>query len=508
MGKKEKRREIGEKKKISEFTEKDEVQIDSLKDLNLENIKKTLVSNWFAQMLVALVIIGFMLRFYHLGFNSIWLDEAATLDFAQQSLSGIWQSTAQGEYNPPLFYYLEHFMLAFGTDEVLLRVLPALFGSLTIPIMYLIGKEISGRCGGIIAAGLMTFSTFHIFYSQEARAYTTMLFLFSIAVFFYLLAIRTDLSKYWILFGVFGALAFWTHFYVFVAVGVLFLHALIVKREMLRMNRTSIKQILFGIITFILVSLPLILVTVGLFLKRTASAPTWGLSGLDVFTKTILLVSGSNIFLTILFSLFAVAGVVFLYSKKDRRDLAYLLILSLILPFIVSIILSGRIPMSPRYLIYILPFYYAAIGAATGFIPPKIDCKKVAMVALVIIALFSVPYLADYYTDYSKNDWRGFSDQLSSITDEGDYVVVMPSYIRMPLDYYYDGEADGIIETSAKSSGELEQITIERGNATAYYVITGDITAANPEGDAMEWIGNNAEYLGNTMGIYLFVSNS
>ncbi len=483
--------------------------INSFGDLNVENLKNVICNNRYAQMLIVLTVAAFALRFYNLGFNSIWLDEGSTLGFARQSLLGIWESTAGGEFNPPLFYYIEHFMLIFDNSEFILRFVPALLGALTIPVFYFIGREVCGRMGGIIAAALLTFSSFHVYYSQDARAYTTMLFFFSIAVLFYLIALRSDSLKHWIIFGVFASLSFWTHFYVFVAVGILILHALIVKREAILKDIKSVKTIAAGLLAFIIVSLPLIYVTIGLFFKRTAAAPTWGLSGLDVFTQTILQMT-DGIYLAVIFGILAAVGCIFLLLNKDKRDYGYLMILSLILPFIVTYVLSSMIPMSPRYMIYILPFFFVSIAAAFCFIPKNIDYKKVAAAAIAVLFVISIPYFMGYYTTYTKNDWRGFSGQLSSITNEGDYVVVMPGYMAQPLDYYYSNSTDGTIQVGASSAANLEQINAKRlnstGNPAAYYIITWDISAANPSGDAMDWISKNAQFIGQNMGIYVFRS--
>lgn len=481
-------------------------QILSLKDCNFENIKNVIRFNPYAWMLLGLIIIGFVLRFINLGFNSLWLDEGATLNFAQNSLIGIWETTANGEFNPPLFYWLEHFMLIFGNSEFILRFLPALFGWLTIPIIYFIGREINGRLCGIIAAGLLTFSTFHIFYSQDARAYTTMLFFFSLAILFYLIALKSESKRYWIYSGIFSALAFWTHFYVFIGILILFLHAIIVKRKTILSNiHTIIPITIFGL-TFIVISLPLILVTIKLFLIRTGNSPTWGLSGLDVITNTIVLISGSEIYLTVIFTILAIIGITQLLFKENKRDFAYLILLSLILPFIASMILAQKMPMNPRYLIYILPFFFTAIGSAFSTIPKEIDYKKVAVVVLILSCLISVPYLSTYYTTYSKEDWRGMANTISELTCDGDYVVVMPSYMSLAFDYYYDFKKDNTVEKYTTNSEELIKIDSERLTHDAYYVITWDISAANPEGDALNWINSNTQYLGQNTGIYVFKS--
>ncbi len=39
------------------------------------------------QALIVLTIIGFFLRFYNLGYNSLWLDEATTYNISLQSFA-------------------------------------------------------------------------------------------------------------------------------------------------------------------------------------------------------------------------------------------------------------------------------------------------------------------------------------------------------------------------------------------------------------------------------------
>lgn len=482
----------------------------SFGDFNVENLKNVICNNRYAQMLLLLTVAAFALRFYNLGFNSIWLDEGSTLGFARQSFLGIWEtSVSGGDVHPPLFYSIEHIMLSFGESEFILRFVPALLGALTIPVFYFIGREVCGRMGGIIAAALLTFSSFHVYYSQDARAYTTMLFFFSITVLFYLIALRSDSLKHWILFGVFASLSFWSHFYVFVAVGILILHALIVKRDAILKDIKSLKTIAAGLAAFLIISIPLFIMAFGMFFKITSSAPTWGLSGFNVFIQTILQIT-DGIYLAVLFGLLAFIGCIFLLLNKDKRDYGYLMILSLILPFIASYVISSMMPMSPRYMIYILPFFFVSIAAAFCFIPKNIDYKKVAAAAIAVLFVISIPYFMGYYTTYTKNDWRGFSGQLSSITNEGDYVVVMPGYMAQPLDYYYSNSTDGTIQVGASSAATLEKINAKRFNSTgepvAYYIITWDISAANPSGDALDWISKNAEFIGQNMGIYVFRS--
>ena len=120
--------------------------------------------------------------------------------------------------------------------------MPALLGILTIPVFYLIGKELHDKNVGIISAALLTFSYFGIFYSQEAYSYSMVLFVFSLVILFYLLALRTDEITYWVLFGIISAIAFWTHYYVLVGLGVIYLHAIITRVSNLKKGYPSCKK--------------------------------------------------------------------------------------------------------------------------------------------------------------------------------------------------------------------------------------------------------------------------
>ncbi len=209
------------------------------------------------QVLLIATVIGLFLRLYNLGFNSLWLDEASTYTISVKSLADIWQATAGGEFNPPLFYWMEHLMLQIGNNEVLLRFIPALLGILTIPLVYFIGKEFIDRNVGIIAAAAFAISPFLIYYSQEARAYSMMLFFVAFAMVFYFRAQKKNDLINWTLFGVFSALAFWSHFYAFVIIAALFLYLLIQISRFRGLQ--NLKMLILGAIVFLVLCLPLIL---------------------------------------------------------------------------------------------------------------------------------------------------------------------------------------------------------------------------------------------------------
>jgi len=480
--------------------------IRSFRDINIENVKSVITHSRYVESLIILTVIGFFLRFYNLGFNSLWLDEASTNTFAVMSVSGIWQATAGGEFNPPLFYWLEHFMLVFGNNEVTLRFIPALLGVLTIPLIYFAGKEFMDRNVGIIAAAAFTFSPFLIFYSQEARAYSMMLFFVAFALVFYFKALKTNDLKNWALFGLLSALAFWSHFYSFVIIASLILYALFLQIGNFQKNLQNLKMIAVSIVLFVVLCFPLILLAIQLFASRTSTAPAFGIQGLGIISETFKQLSGfsdiSMVFLLILF----IIGIIqaFLIDKNKGIFLVALTILT----FVISFILSYKMPMVPRYLIFFNTVFFIGVAISYKMFYRIINNRGVVYGFMAVLVLISVttPFFMSYYSGYSKEDWRGFSGQIQQMTKPGDLVVVVPGYIYQPFDYYYSNATDQTFEFGANTGKLLEVINAEKGNNTVYYIVTGDISAANPEGDAIAWLKENTKPLGQNTGIYLFVS--
>jgi mannosyltransferase len=443
----------------------------------------------YLQLLVILTLAGAFLRFFQLGSASLWLDEASTLTFAREPVTAIWDSLSSGEFNPPLFYWLEHAMLALGESEAVLRFIPALLGILTIPVFYFIGAEILDRNTGIFAAALLAFSPFAIFYSQEARAYAPMLFFYALAFLFFLRLLKSWGRRDALLFGAFAALAFWTHFYAFVPVLALFLFAIAVRaREMTKDIRSGIPLALSAGVFFIL-SLPLIWYAVQLFLARTGGGPSFGVQGFDTITLAFVQISGFSEILAWLFLALFVVGVGSLYPR-DRRT-ALLLAFTLAFPLLLSVFLSYRMPMVPRYLTYLLASFLPGVALSLRPCCSLVRSRNLVYGALILALVINLPVLVPYYTTPQKDDWRGASRELSGLAGTGDLVIAIPGYIRQPLDYYYRNGTAGTLEFGIYRVDEAEGILAANPGRPAWFIVTADIYSVDPQGQLRAWLGQH-----------------
>jgi 4-amino-4-deoxy-L-arabinose transferase-like glycosyltransferase len=141
---------------------------------------------WIVMALLAMIVIGGGLRFYRLGYQSLWNDEIVTWISAQGSA---WHVITQREENsniPPLYYLVASASLALRSRlgvEAALRVPSVLVGVFSIPLLFLVVRTWLDERVALLASVAMTISPFHIWYSQEARPYALLLFLSLVAVY-------------------------------------------------------------------------------------------------------------------------------------------------------------------------------------------------------------------------------------------------------------------------------------------------------------------------------------
>ncbi|HZR01273.1 MAG TPA: glycosyltransferase family 39 protein [Chloroflexota bacterium] len=120
----------------------------------------------------ALVLGAWAVRTYHLGAQSLWLDEGYTYDVARRGVRGMFVLLAGEDRHPPLHYVLVWAVMHLaGTSEYALRLPSALAGTLTVAIVHRLGRDLGGARLGFAAAALVAASPFLVWYSQEARMY-------------------------------------------------------------------------------------------------------------------------------------------------------------------------------------------------------------------------------------------------------------------------------------------------------------------------------------------------
>ncbi len=133
--------------------------------------------------LAAIVCLAVVLRFGTLGVQGFSDDELFTVWLVRMPLGHMLSTVSETEATPHLYYFLAWlFERLLGSGETAMRVLPALLGTLTVPVVYLAGALSGSRRAGLAAAGFAAAAPFLVWYSQEARAYALMILLTAVAL--------------------------------------------------------------------------------------------------------------------------------------------------------------------------------------------------------------------------------------------------------------------------------------------------------------------------------------
>ncbi|HET6997432.1 MAG TPA: glycosyltransferase family 39 protein [Solirubrobacterales bacterium] len=166
-------------------------------------------------IVAGLTVLAAALRFATLGVQAYHHDEIVT---ASRVLRGSFfhamDAVGFSESAPPLYYALAWFWTQLtGTGEFGLRSLSALAGVATVPVAYLLGRELRGRRAGLMAAALVAVNPMLLWYSQEGRAYALLALLCALSLLFCVRALRRGGRREFTLWGVLSGLALATHYF-------------------------------------------------------------------------------------------------------------------------------------------------------------------------------------------------------------------------------------------------------------------------------------------------------
>jgi uncharacterized membrane protein len=123
-------------------------------------------------ILIGIVLLGACLRFYHLGYRSLWFDEAVIYWNIQGSLLDVINQNAIRNSAPPLYPVLLHFASKLGDSEMVLRMPAFLAGVAAVPAMYLLASQFLSPNVALLCSLLTAVASPQIRYSQQAREYS------------------------------------------------------------------------------------------------------------------------------------------------------------------------------------------------------------------------------------------------------------------------------------------------------------------------------------------------
>lgn len=161
--------------------------------------------------LAAITLLAAALRFYKLGEWSFWIDEIFTINRAQihySTIERIIQNIPPERNWVPVSVILTAGVLnGLGVSEWSARLVSVVIGVVSIPVLYFPVKRLFGSATALMAALLLAVSTWHLYWSQNARFYTALMLFYTLALLALFYGLERDRLRYILLFMVFSYLA-------------------------------------------------------------------------------------------------------------------------------------------------------------------------------------------------------------------------------------------------------------------------------------------------------------
>jgi len=164
-------------------------------------------------LLIFCLLVGFFLRFYHFDHKSLWIDEIYTYNDSRDDFSHQLKFYKENPtfLHPPLFYILTHQFYPFKNPERDLRIIPLIFGILSIPLIYLLARQFFPSIALACTLSL-TFMAYHISLSQDGRSYPFLMFTGMSSLYFFMKYLKTLHLRYLLPVAFFYAILFHTSY--------------------------------------------------------------------------------------------------------------------------------------------------------------------------------------------------------------------------------------------------------------------------------------------------------
>jgi mannosyltransferase len=127
--------------------------------------------------ILAIACIGILLRFYNLSLKPLWYDELIAVTLSTLPVSDILVNLRKIEVHPPPYYLQLKLWMLFSTSDIWIKLNSLMWNIFALVSLFYTTRSIFGRRISIAASILFALSPFAVFYAQEARPYSLMMFL-------------------------------------------------------------------------------------------------------------------------------------------------------------------------------------------------------------------------------------------------------------------------------------------------------------------------------------------
>ena len=393
--------------------------------------------------LVAITALALALRLIAINAD-LWLDEIAPVaqyrDFSPLAVVTTYVSANNHLLNTLLVKLVTS---VAGEREWAIRLPAVLFGVATIPVMYWVARLVTSRVASLGVALLLAVSYHHVFFSQNARGYSSYLFFSLLSTGLLVRAMESDRTREWVAY----VLAMVFNFASLLHGGFVFAGHIVVgaamalhQRRLGRSPRPLVRRLamVFGITGFLGLQLYVTMMAQAYgVLSRTYASPASGMSVTSrAFASDFIRGLAEGFGPGLLFGavpVMAIAGCGFIVLVRRKWTLAAGLVMPLAL--LVGLVALRSLAASPRFFLLGLPLadlaavlgVFAVVEYALRFgnrLRSPAVASAIAGGMILLVALASVMSLPAYYRT-PKQAYRATLDYMRAENRPGELIVLV-----------------------------------------------------------------------------------
>lgn len=434
------------------------------------------------------------LRFYKLGAWSLWIDEVHTINHATAHFSTLQllldNIPPARNWFPVSVILTAQVLNQWGINEFTARLVAAIFGVLTVPVLYFLVRYFFNVRVALITVLLLAVSPWHIDWSQNARGYTALLLFYLLALFAFHRAIEEDSCSYLILFFVFLYLASSERLIALFILPVIIAYLLALRLLPLE------KPVGFRARSIYVLVSPLVLLVVYQLFSILQSGGSVFNSILDeivntFFGKPIETPVTQAVFMVFKLGIPLVAisilSAAYLFSQRNRQGM--LVTLGAIIPVSLVILFTPFMFMEERYAFASLPCWLilSAIAIDTLLIRMKGRESILAFgILLVLLGSAMGENLMYFHSNHGNRwDWRSAFALVQANMEEGDIVVsTFPA-----VGNYYLQASDGVLWQDVNAE------SIVKDGHRVWFVVIPEMTWYTDTEDFYWWVAHNTRLI-------------
>ena len=436
---------------------------------NLKNVKIQYI------ILAVITLLAAVLRFYRLGEWSFWYDEIFTLRDVNNFLE---ISIIEQQFSRALIYIAVNLL---GTNEFNARFVPALIGTISIPILYFPIRRMFSPAVAILSALFLAISPWHLYWSQNARFYTTLLLFYTLGLFLVYFAFEKDKPWYLVFSLLLLGLAVLERLFAVMLVPVI--GGYLIALKVLPIEKPPgfrARNIWILVVPTIIIGL------VGSY--QFISNPGKWLEGFGwINNNPIWIISGLAFYIGLPFLCIGAVAAVYFLLQKSRAIL--LLTFAAIIPIVALVVLSLFQYSANRYAFVSLTSWLILAGLGVWELFRQSKGRTWILVSGVLLILLLVPLseniLYYQYQNGNRDNWTAALRLVNRSKVPGDMVVVTNTQLG---DYYTKGEG-----TINFRRVDYDSLPTEEGRV--WFIEDNNLGEKQP--NILRWVEQNSDLIAN-----------